>query len=175
MADTASGNNHDMSSSSEKSPTLSTKALDQEREEDSVDPAQDALVGEKSLDDRFNESQLRVLVSKKDEYRAATGKQRKELALKTGEAFAKEMSNAGIRMSESDRAGLYDVSMPLAQCAGVSADPMFTNLYPECQAMVFLESQNTKGADSVEYSLEWETSILQGGGAPYQGDPEASV
>lgn len=110
MAESSSDNEGHLSSASAHSPVeTSAPLIPPSPDSDSLDAEQDALVGEKSLDDRFNRAQLELLVSRKDEYRHAGAKQRKELALRTGETMALEMITSGVNMSETDRAALYDV------------------------------------------------------------------
>lgn len=112
MAQKTVDRDSDSSSSSEHSPrgeTPTKQFAPTPTDLDSVDPDQDALVGVRSLDDRFNEAQLVVLVSKKDEYRCAGKKQRKEIAQRTGEIFASEILSAGVKMSEAGRAALFEV------------------------------------------------------------------
>jgi hypothetical protein len=104
-----SDNNNSSSSEHSPAPNLHNNDRGSGKDTDTVDPIQDTLVSEKSLDNWFNDAQLWVLVSKKDEYRGAGAKQHKELALKMGEMFATDMISSGVRMSESDCAALLDV------------------------------------------------------------------
>ncbi|KAJ3536050.1 hypothetical protein NMY22_g6211 [Coprinellus aureogranulatus] len=103
------GSRSSQSSSSENEPSqVDARQSSISKDLDSLDPEQDDLVGEKSLDDRFTDDQLERLVAMKDEYRLAGKKQRKELAHKMGEAFAAEIIGSGKDLSKSERGALME-------------------------------------------------------------------
>ncbi|KAJ3533261.1 hypothetical protein NMY22_g7407 [Coprinellus aureogranulatus] len=120
------GTHSDRSSSSEQEPSEG-KARQTSVQEglNSLDPEQDDLVGEKSLDDRFTDKQLERLVGMKDEYRLAGKKQRKELAHKIGEEFASEIIASGKDLSQSERGALMEwVKRWFAQRARSRREPI---------------------------------------------------
>ena len=105
----------DESSASEHTPASGTGTEDEEgtcEQSQSGDPAQDSLIGEISLDDRFNEDQLSRLVLSKDEYRQAGKKERGEIAFRMGDTFVKEMVRDGIDVSEDERVRVLEVFRP---------------------------------------------------------------
>lgn len=164
-------------SSSEHSPSptpTSSSKPPRSQQADLVDPEQDALVGKTSLDDRFNEEQLRRLVLKKDEYRCAGKKARKELALRMGETFVTEMLKSGVKISESERAALLEVRR-YCPCPCYRNTEPFISCLTECKDLVCPTRTVEEGADRVDGPLEWPPGILQKREGPGKADAEAHV
>lgn len=119
---------------------------------DSLDPEQDELVGETPLDNRFNQEQLELLVSRKDEYRHAGMKQRKELAFKTGQMIASRMIASGVDMSERHRAALFEV------CPHSSVYPfeiqMSDTLHPQNVKLWFAQRARSR-KEPLQWTVHW--------------------
>ncbi|KAJ3533225.1 hypothetical protein NMY22_g7427 [Coprinellus aureogranulatus] len=158
MSDSGRESNDERSSPSEHSPPPEqeehqAQQRDDIGESDSVDPAQDALVGNKSLDDRFNDDQLRELILRKDEYRCASAKQRKELAFKTGETLVKDMLRNGVKMSEDER-GIFmeNVKLWFAQRARTRKEPIQWSIHWSGRQVLYREQPaRIKGTQKALY------------------------
>ena len=155
MAKHRSDNGEDESSPSEHTPAGSETDSGPDDGSQSGDPAQDRLVGEISLDDRFNEGQLSRLVLSKDEYRRAGKKERGEIAFRLGDAFVKEMVRDGVDVPESKRAVVLEVLRSiLAPIVLLTKSHWFQNV------KLWLAQRARTRREPLQWNVHWSARLV---------------